>query len=102
MNSIVWYKSKTLWVAFVALIASLVQARYGLIIDGATQGIILTIIFIILRIDTHGSVTATKAADPVGDAQVYAVQAEATAVKAVTAAESAEAAVDELKSVEKK
>lgn len=66
-NSTVWYKSKTLWVAVIALVASLAQAKWGLVIDGATQGIILTIIFIILRLDTVGPVTASKPADPGDD-----------------------------------
>jgi uncharacterized membrane protein len=97
MNGTVWYKSKTLWVAVVAMLASLAQAKWGLVIDGPTQGIILTIIFVILRLDTVGPVTATKPADPIKEAEAYAKQTVETAAKADAAAVNAEAAVEELK-----
>ena len=64
METKVWYKSKTLWVAVIALVASIAQSIWGIVIDPATQGIILSIIMIILRLETHGPVTATKSADP--------------------------------------
>ena len=60
MDSKLWWKSKTLWVAFIALIASVAQAKWGLVIDPATQGIILSIIVILLRLETKGPVIATK------------------------------------------
>ena len=60
MDSKVWWQSKTLWVAFIALIASVAQAKWGLVLDPATQGIILSIIVILLRLDTKGPVTTTK------------------------------------------
>lgn len=44
-----WYRSKTIWVNLIALGASLLQAKYGLVIDGPTQGMILVILNIILR-----------------------------------------------------
>jgi hypothetical protein len=60
MNGTIWYKSKTLWVSIIALVASLAQARWGLVIDGPTQGAILAIIFIVLRLDTTGPVISGK------------------------------------------
>lgn len=48
-----WWRSKTLWVNAVALIASLLQLKFGLIIDPATQGVILTIVNLILRAVTN-------------------------------------------------
>jgi hypothetical protein len=65
MEGKIWYKSKTLWVSIIALVASLAQARWGLVIDGATQGAILAIIFIILRLDTTGPVISGKPTDPI-------------------------------------
>jgi uncharacterized membrane protein len=97
MNSTVWYKSKTLWVSVIALAASLAQAKWGLVIDGPTQGAILAIIFIILRLDTVGPVTMSKPADPIKEAQAYAAQTVETAAKADVAVVNAEANVDELK-----
>ena len=64
MDSKVWWKSKTLWVAFIALVASLAQAKWGLVIDPATQGIVLSIIMILLRLDTKESVTINKPGVP--------------------------------------
>jgi uncharacterized membrane protein len=102
MNSTVWWKSKTLWMSVIALIASLAQAKWGLIIDGPTQGAILAIIFIILRLDTHGSITVTKSADPVKEAKAYAEQTVETAEKADMAVVNAEANVQDLKKSEEK
>ena len=65
MGSKVWWKSKTVWVGAVALAASLAQAKWGIIIDPATQGIILSIIMIILRLDTKECVSLTKPVSPV-------------------------------------
>ena len=45
----VWWKSKTLWLNFVALLAAVLQAKYGLVLDSATQGIILATMNLILR-----------------------------------------------------
>ena len=44
-----WFKSKTIWLNLIALGASLLQAKYGLVIDGATQGVILVMLNMILR-----------------------------------------------------
>lgn len=51
-----WYKSKTLWVNIIALIASLLQAKYGLVISGELQGVILTLANIALRFETNEKV----------------------------------------------
>ena len=96
-NSTVWWQSKTLIVAAVALIASLAQAKWGIVIDAATQGVILSILMVILRLISTGPVTVTKAPDPVGEAQAYADQTVVTAVKADTAVVNADANVEELK-----
>jgi hypothetical protein len=48
-----WYLSKVLWLNGIALIASLLQAKYGLVIDPALQGVILTVANIILRAFTN-------------------------------------------------
>jgi hypothetical protein len=44
-----WYHSKTLWVNLIAAGAALYQLKYGLVLDGPTQGVILTVINVILR-----------------------------------------------------
>jgi hypothetical protein len=48
----VWWSSKTLWLNFMALMATFLQLKYGLLLDAATQGIILSILNIILRMIT--------------------------------------------------
>lgn len=53
----VWWKSKTLWLNFVALLAAILQAKYGLVLDPATQGMILATMNLILRAITK---------DPIG------------------------------------
>ena len=100
MNSTIWWQSKTLWVAVVALIASLAQTKWGLVIDGGTQGAILCIIFILLRLDTKGPVTITAPANPVAEAQTYAAQTVATADKAEKAVVNAADNVEDLKEKE--
>lgn len=57
MDSKVWWKSKQIWVAVIALVATALQAKYGFILSPETQGYILTIIMIILRIVTTEPVT---------------------------------------------
>jgi hypothetical protein len=44
-----WYYSKTIWVNGIALIATLCQAKWGFIVSPELQGIILTIINVVLR-----------------------------------------------------
>jgi len=56
-REIKWYQSRVLWVNIFALIFSLVQWKYGLILPGELQGIILTILNIILRFDTSEAIT---------------------------------------------
>jgi uncharacterized membrane protein len=50
----VFYKSKTLWVNIIAIIAMLVQAKYGFIISLDEQLAALAIVNLILRAFTHG------------------------------------------------
>lgn len=50
----VWYKSKVLWVNVIAVVAMLVQAKYGFIIEPVDQVAILGVINLILRATTHG------------------------------------------------
>jgi hypothetical protein len=45
----VWWSSKTIWLNLVALIATFLQLKYGLILDATTQGVILSGLNIILR-----------------------------------------------------
>jgi hypothetical protein len=52
-KEIKWYQSRMLWVNGIALLATLVQARYGYVIDPALQGILLTIANILLRSITN-------------------------------------------------
>jgi hypothetical protein len=44
-----WYRSKTLWVNVIALIAMIVQANYGFIIAPEEQIAVITIVNLILR-----------------------------------------------------
>jgi hypothetical protein len=45
-----WYTSKTVWVNFIALIAVSVQVATGKeVLDTATQGVILTVVNLVLR-----------------------------------------------------
>ena len=56
MESKVWYKSKTLWVNIIAIIAVLCNAIWGINMDAETQVVlsssILAIVNIVLRITT--------------------------------------------------
>lgn len=97
MNSTVWYKSKFLWMSVITLIASLAQKQWGLVIDGTTQGAILAIIIVILRLETTGPITATKPPNPQKEAQEYVDQTIATAVKADKAVVNAVENVEDLK-----
>jgi hypothetical protein len=45
-----WYESKTVWVNVIALVAAVLQVAAGKeIIDAGTQGVILTVINLLLR-----------------------------------------------------
>jgi hypothetical protein len=48
----VWWRSKTLWLNFIAVIATVIQAKYGLILDPSTQGIILATLNVFFRVVT--------------------------------------------------
>jgi len=52
-----WYKSRTLWLNGMGLIAALLQYKYGMIMSGEIQGMILTILNIIIRFDTDDSIS---------------------------------------------
>jgi len=45
----VWWRSKTLWVNFLALVATLLQAKFGFVLDPGLQGVILTSLNLIFR-----------------------------------------------------
>lgn len=47
-----WYKSKTLWVNIVALIAVVIQTYTGFVLDPEAQLAVLTVINILLRLIT--------------------------------------------------
>jgi len=49
----VWYKSKRVYLSIITLCASYLQLKYGLVIDGPTQGLILGIIMIIVGVRTN-------------------------------------------------
>ena len=49
METKVWWSSKTIWLNLMALIATFLQFKYGLILDATTQGAILSGLNIILR-----------------------------------------------------
>jgi hypothetical protein len=52
-----WWLSKTLWVNFIALVAAILQAKFGFVLEPTTQVMILTTINLILRCVTK---------DPIG------------------------------------
>ena len=51
-----WWASKTLWVSAIALVATVLQAKYGMVISPEYQGIILSVIMAILRLTTNKGV----------------------------------------------
>lgn len=55
MNTKAWYTSKTLWVNLIALIAMIVQANFGFVIDPDLQAYILGMINLLLRLFTKTS-----------------------------------------------
>ena len=61
----IWYKSKTLWVNAISLAASFLQSKYGYAMDGATQGMILTGLNILLRLITHEEIVWSWKYQPV-------------------------------------
>lgn len=60
MNKKPWYTSKTLWVNFLALIASFLQLKYGIVFEPALQGVALTLINILLRVVTKEEIAWEK------------------------------------------
>jgi hypothetical protein len=60
MNPTIWWQSKQLWAAVIVAVATAVQAKYGFVIDPATQGYIVSAIMVILRLVTIGPVAAKK------------------------------------------
>lgn len=55
-----WYKSKTLWINIIALIAILAQTQHGFIIHPEEQAALLTIINLALRMITNTELEITK------------------------------------------
>jgi hypothetical protein len=51
-----WYHSRVLWINIIALIASILQWKYKMVLPGEIQGMILTIINILLRLDTSQAI----------------------------------------------
>jgi hypothetical protein len=48
-----WYHSKILWVNFLALLATIIQAWTGFVVSPEYQGLALTVINMILRAITN-------------------------------------------------
>ena len=48
-----WYKSKMLWVNFIAILALIAQAFTGEVIDMSGQAALLAVVNIVLRLITH-------------------------------------------------
>ncbi len=45
----VWWRSKTLWLNFIALVSALVQSQYGFVLDPTLQGAFLAGVNLVLR-----------------------------------------------------
>ena len=56
----VWYRSKTLWINILALIALLAGSQFGFDFSGEEQIAVLAIINLILRMITGTGLTVTK------------------------------------------
>lgn len=61
-----WYTSKTLWLNLIAVIALVVQTQTEFVIDPETQGGILSVINLILRLVTKQPLEWVKPADDAG------------------------------------
>lgn len=44
-----WYVSKTVWVNGLALVATVLQGKYGFVVSPEIQGIALTVVNLVLR-----------------------------------------------------
>lgn len=51
-----WWRSRTIWVNGVALIASISAVAVGVEINAGAQGAIITILNLLLRFDTDGPI----------------------------------------------
>ena len=60
MENKIWYLSKTLWVNVIAIIAIIVQGRFGYVISPEAQFSILAIVNVILRSITKQPLSAKK------------------------------------------
>jgi hypothetical protein len=60
METKVWWKSKSLWVAIIAMAATAYQEKYGMVISPEYQGYALAVIMFILRLVTTEPVTLKK------------------------------------------
>ena len=56
MEPKIWYKSKRIWMGAITIIGSFLQYKYGLILDGPTQGMILGVVALIIGILTKGPI----------------------------------------------
>lgn len=52
-----WYQSKMIWLNLIALVASLLQAKWGLVMSPEMQGVMLTVLNLILRSVTKEEIT---------------------------------------------
>jgi len=56
MKTKIWYKSRTLWVNFIALFAMILQMQFGFILDAETQGAIIILLNVFLRFDSDSAI----------------------------------------------
>lgn len=52
-----WYASKTFWVNALALVATIAQGSYGFVVSPEVQGIILTLVNVVLRTVTKEEIS---------------------------------------------
>ena len=51
-----FWRSRTIWVNILSLVALVVQQQYGFVVDVELQGAILLVLNVILRFDTSESI----------------------------------------------
>ena len=51
MNKL-WYKSRTLWLNFIALVVFVLQLQFGFVVPADIQAAVLAILNFFLRLDT--------------------------------------------------
>jgi len=60
MNTKPFYLSKTLWINILAAVAFLVQSQTSFVVDAETQGAIIIVINLIVRIFTGKSLSVAR------------------------------------------